>query len=613
MTAAIAPQAAPDLRLPRPPAELVQDALDSLEVGDLVFHDLAFATPLVTDLVARVVAEAPAGARVLLVGPQAALGQALVLAGYRLDLLRYGDGYLPDDLADHVVAEVDAEALAAGRLPVTHQYDVILLPMLVEHLRENPKLVLRTLKSHLLAHGRLIIATANLGRLGSRLRALLGRSFLPDWKSAPQHRPGGWPLAPVYRFYTAGELTTWAREAGYAVADCTRLDGDQTYWAPLPLTVPQYLIAVTKARVKGAAPGLRDHLVLTLRHEEQDELLPPLAPFDETNPAAHPFVSVVLPTRNRAHLLPDALDGLLAQDYPADRWELVLINDGSTDATADVIAGYADRFPCRVVTDNTGGIGAAAARNAGMRLAQGDIVAHTDDDTHCPPGWLRAGAQGFERDVAFVAGPVYPDPRDRMTFFSWVMNQPTDNGTYPTSNIFYRRLAVLEAGGFDEAFGVNLLGRPVWGWDSDLAWRLIRRGYQRRFRGEAYLHSHIFNLGPRRWLMEGWRASMLPGVIRQVPELRGTLLKGNLFLTANSAGFELGVVATLLALVTRRWRLLLLWGPWLRLALQYARGDWFPPARWAKLAAKVPFFFAAHVVYVAALVWGSIKARYPVL
>src|SRR5207245_830530 len=96
---------------------------------------------------------------------------------------------------------------------------------------------------------------------------------------------------------------------------------------------------------------------------------------------------------------------------------------------------------------------------------------------------------------------------------------------------FYRRDVALAAGGFDESFGRNLLGRPVWGWDCDLAWRLLRRGYAGQFR-DAYAYTHVFHLTPTRWLMEGWRAgSMMPSVLRAVPELRSRLLVGGLFYT----------------------------------------------------------------------------------
>lgn len=254
-----------------------------------------------------------------------------------------------------------------------------------------------------------------------------------------------------------------------------------------------------------------------------------------------------------------------------------------------------------------------AGVGAGVRLALGDIVAHSDDDCRFPAGWLTAGVQGFEQNVAFVAGPIYPDTRDPWTFFSFVMWQPKDNGTYPTSNIFYRRDVVLSAGGFDEAFGANLLGRPVWGWDSDFAWQLIRKGYERRFRPDAAVTSHIFKLSPKRWLLEGWRAVMLPGVVRQVPELRRTLLTGRLFHTKDSAAFELGVAGTVAALAAHKPALLLFWAPWMRIAVSYARPDWFPPVRWIRLSVKVVCVFAQHAVYVAALIFGSIKARNPVL
>lgn len=594
-------------------ASLVDDALDDLEIDSLVYHDLSFSRPLVDELCRRVTAATPAGGRILLVGPHAALALALQRRNYNLSIIRFGEAFFPDELESTVVAQLDENALVDGKIPLSGMFDTIVLPMTFEHMNESPEGFFRLVNEHLLRQSRVIVVLLHLSRFSTRFRMLLGRDVLPPPEGVNLQMPGGWPRAKLRRLYTAREIVDYGRRVGLHDQDVAFVEGLEEYLPPIPLNPLQYLLIKIKSGVKRTIPSLRDHAIVTFVRPDANEPLPALAPSPNAGDEDHPFVSVVLPTRDRVGLLPTALDALFAQDYPSDRFEIVVINDGSVDNTAAIIATYAAKAPCKFVAHTTGGIGAAAARNLGSRLASGSIIAHTDDDCRVPPGWLRAGVMGFERNVAFVCGPIYPDTRDRWSFFTFVMWQPNDNGTYPTSNIFYRRDAFLQEGQFDERFGGNMFGRPMWGWDSDMAWRLLRRGYARQFREDAWCYSHIFPVTKKRWLLEGWRAVMLPGVVRQVPELRRTLLRWRVFLSPDTALYELGVVGTVIGLAFRKPALLLLWGPWLQRSLSRARGDWFPPLRWIKLAVKLAFMFVQAAVFLAGVVRGSVRARRLVL
>jgi GT2 family glycosyltransferase len=119
-----------------------------------------------------------------------------------------------------------------------------------------------------------------------------------------------------------------------------------------------------------------------------------------------PLVSVIIPVRNGADSIKSCLTSLMAADYPADRREIVVVDNGSTDGTAEI----AQRFPVRYVTafDRRG---APAARNAGIRVARGEILAFTDADCAVTKGWLRAIVQAFEApEVGAVAGEILPYP-----------------------------------------------------------------------------------------------------------------------------------------------------------------------------------------------------------
>jgi hypothetical protein len=95
-------------------------------------------------------------------------------------------------------------------------------------------------------------------------------------------------------------------------------------------------------------------------------------------------VSVIIPAYNRATLLPFTLDAVLAQVPPPD--EVIVVDDGSTDGTAAVVAGYAGRASCIGIKNS----GELAARNTGVRAARGDRVAFCDSDDLWRPGFLAA-------------------------------------------------------------------------------------------------------------------------------------------------------------------------------------------------------------------------------
>ncbi|HEU4451505.1 MAG TPA: glycosyltransferase, partial [Longimicrobium sp.] len=118
---------------------------------------------------------------------------------------------------------------------------------------------------------------------------------------------------------------------------------------------------------------------------------------------AWPRVSVVVCAYNAADTLHDTLRGVAALRYPD--FETVVVDDGSTDATAEIAAGYG----CRLI--RTPNRGLSAARNTGWREATGEIVAYIDADAHPDPEWLTYLALDFlGTDHAGVGGPNVPPP-----------------------------------------------------------------------------------------------------------------------------------------------------------------------------------------------------------
>lgn len=122
----------------------------------------------------------------------------------------------------------------------------------------------------------------------------------------------------------------------------------------------------------------------------------------------HPFASVVVCTHNRSLLLAEACESALALDYPQQRWELVIVDNLSTDDTPEVAAGVAAEHPGRVRVVEERQVGLSAARNRGIREARGDVVAFLDDDAFPEPGWLAALVAALGGEVLAAGGPVEP-------------------------------------------------------------------------------------------------------------------------------------------------------------------------------------------------------------
>jgi glycosyltransferase involved in cell wall biosynthesis len=111
-----------------------------------------------------------------------------------------------------------------------------------------------------------------------------------------------------------------------------------------------------------------------------------------------PFVSVVVPTTNRSGTLADCVGSLVVQDYPASMFEIVLVENGSTErglAQPRELATPAVAPEVRVLSLRRRD--ANAARNAGVRAARGDLICFVDDDVVAPPGWLAALTAGVSR------------------------------------------------------------------------------------------------------------------------------------------------------------------------------------------------------------------------
>ncbi|CAG0989847.1 partial Poly(ribitol-phosphate) beta-N-acetylglucosaminyltransferase TarS, partial [Gammaproteobacteria bacterium] len=110
--------------------------------------------------------------------------------------------------------------------------------------------------------------------------------------------------------------------------------------------------------------------------------------------SGHPFLTVIMPAHNAAGLLPRSLGALRNSDLPRDRWELVVVDDGSSDETSLIAARYADT----VVTLPGRPHGPAYARNRGFEVSRGDVIVFIDSDCVAHVDTLSRFAALFEEE-----------------------------------------------------------------------------------------------------------------------------------------------------------------------------------------------------------------------
>lgn len=312
-----------------------------------------------------------------------------------------------------------------------------------------------------------------------------------------------------------------------------------------------------------------------------------------------PRISVVFATHNRARRLDMLLDSLAQQTLPADQFEVIVVDDGSSDATTAVLGMRASQTPFSLKSIRLDpGRGPAMARNAGWREATGELVAFTDDDCVATPGWLEAGWAAYERDRwSVIQGRVDLNPAelDQMSPFVHFFFHNTPGGGYPTANIFYPRALLEDLGGFDaETFPT------VDGEDTDLALRAFGLGARSSWVPEAQVLHGVLRVGAIHRVKVGLRWTPLVQLFKLHPELRRELRFG-LFWRENHWLLTRFLIA--LALPRRL-------GP-VRIALAAPYVKHLTDRRTGPLLA--PYLLAIDLVEVGAIVRGAIRYRVPLI
>jgi len=239
-------------------------------------------------------------------------------------------------------------------------------------------------------------------------------------------------------------------------------------------------------------------------------------PQDQKNEPFRPLVSVVIPAYNAAEQLPATLRALAAQQEEPGPVEVLVVDDGSTDGTADA-ARSSGLGTLRVVSLPRCG-GPARARNAGIEAARGELVVFTDADCIPDPRFLAEICRPLLADPALAAvkGAYRTAQRSLAARFAQaefeeryrMMARLETIDFVDTYAAAFRRSVLLEAGGFDPSFPVPNNE------DVDLSWRLAAAGHRMAFTpGAVVTHRHrpglagYFTLKVRRgfWRMKVYR------------------------------------------------------------------------------------------------------------
>ncbi|MBZ0333688.1 glycosyltransferase [Marinobacter sp. AL4B] len=163
-----------------------------------------------------------------------------------------------------------------------------------------------------------------------------------------------------------------------------------------------------------------------------------------------PFVSILIPAFNEDKNISRCILSIDEQDYPKERYEVIVMDNGSTDRTTKIATELG------VTVIDASGLLIGGVRNAGAKVAKGDILAYIDADCLAPKNWIQSGVSllYLESDIGAVGGGCDIGPSASWVERAWVINRPYIEATYvkilATGSFFITKDTFEKVGGFNE-------------------------------------------------------------------------------------------------------------------------------------------------------------------
>lgn len=219
-------------------------------------------------------------------------------------------------------------------------------------------------------------------------------------------------------------------------------------------------------------------------------------------------VSVIIPAYNAETVIGQCIDALLQQTISMDEYEIIVVDDGSKDGTAEIVKSY----------NNVGLIqqanrGPACARNEGAKSASGEIIIFLDADCEPTPNWLREMLTPFGQDDVVAAKGAYRTKQNSLMARSVQVEfeykyHRLAKGKYidfvDSYSAAFRKTVFDEVGGFDTSFPAACAE------DADLSFRLAQKGLKMVFNPDAIVYhihpSTLYDYLKRKYRYSYWRA-----------------------------------------------------------------------------------------------------------
>ena len=318
-------------------------------------------------------------------------------------------------------------------------------------------------------------------------------------------------------------------------------------------------------------------------------------------PSVDLLASVIIPAYRRPEVLRKAVRSVLAQDLDPGQYEVIVVDSSPDEFNVQVVAELQPeaRCPLRCLTKPPEGPG--PSRNLGAAQARGRFLAFTDSDCQASPQWLREGVAAFGEGVGLVQGRTIPEPGVPHSVLNFYILVEQESFVYETANIFYRREAFEQAGGFPCDLQPNA-EKPMGGEDIELAWNVKRGGWESRFATKALVMHEVQRITPWRRLFVK-QLYIFPRLVGAYPELRRFFFaryfydKAQAWLVMALLGLALAALTTPLALL---------------LALPYVISRALEPSRTLRgplRLLRVAIYLPRDLVAMCLLLAGSIRYR----